>query len=208
MKNKNYICLNGQKIEIEENKLSEIKKTLGVKDRFYIDKNEKGEQIAHVGEYDFLVLERSGDTIALLLKSLYKEKVIFGSNNDYRGSNVQKICREFAREIASIVGEENVVEHTVDLTSNDGLRDYGKIREKSSLLSADLYRRYVDILDLDRLDKYWWLATPWSTPRHNESEWINCVSPRGRIDDVTFNDGGAWCGVRPFLILKSDIFGS
>lgn len=205
MKNKNYICLNGQKIEIEENKLSEIKKALGVKDRFYIEKNEKGEQIAHVGEYDFLVLERSGDTIALLLKSLYKEKVIFGSNNDYRGSNVQKICREFAREIASIVGEENVVEHTVDLTSNDGLRDYGKIREKCSLLTADLYRRYVDILDLDRLDKYWWLATPWSTPRHNESEWINCVSPRGSIDDG--NCCSVRCGVRPFLILKSDIFG-
>lgn len=204
MKNKNYICLNGQKIEIGEDKLYEIKKALGVKDRFYIEKNEKGEQIAHVGGYDFIVLERSGDTIALLLKSLYKEKVIFGSNNYFRGSNAQKICREFAAEISAIVGEENVVEHTVDLTSDDGLRDYGKIREKCSLLTTNLYRRYVDILDLDRLDQYWWLVTPLSAPRHEDTTLVKCVIPRGAIDYGYCNRDDF--GVRPFVILKSDIF--
>lgn len=206
MKTKNYICLNGQKIEIGEDKLSEIKKALCVKDRFYIEKNEKGEEIAHVGEYDFLVLERSGDTVAVILKTIYKEEVKFGSDNDFRGSNVQKICREFAEKITSIVGAENVVEHAVDLTSDDGLRDYGKIREKCSLLTADLYRRYVDILDLDRLDQYWWLVTPWSTPRHESSMYVKCVSPRGIIIDDCCLSG--CLGVRPFLILKSDIFGS
>lgn len=206
MKSKNYICLNGKKIEIGEDKLSEIKKALGVKGCFYIDKNEKGEQIAHVGKYEFLVLERSGDTIALLLKSHHKGNVQFGPNNDFRGSNVQKICREFAEEIAAIVGEENIVEHTVDLTSDDGLRDYGKISEKCSLLTTDLYRRYVDILDLDQLDKYWWLVTPWSTPRHESSTLVKCVSPRGSIDFDSCNYGRI--GVRPFLILKSHIFES
>jgi hypothetical protein len=206
MKTKNYICLNGQKIEIGEDKLSEIKKALGVKDRFYIEKNEKGEEIAHVGEYDFLVLERSGDTVVVILKTIYKEEVKFGSDNDFRGSNVQKICREFAEKIISIVGEDNIVEHTVDLTSDDGLRDYGTIREKCSLLTTELYRRYVDILDLDRLDQYWWLATPWSVPRHDCSLMVNVVSPRGGI----LNDfcGTGIHGVRPFLILKSDIFES
>lgn len=206
MKSKNYICLNGQKIEIGEDKLSEIKKALGVKDCFYIEKNEKGEEIAHIGEYDFLLLERSGDTVAVILKTLYKEEVKFGSNNDFRGSNVQKICRSFAEQISAIVGEENVVEHVVDLTSDDGLRDYGKIREKCSLLTADLYRRYVDILDLDLLDQYWWLVTPWSTPRHEDSMYVECVSPRGDFDSGICDVGGVW--VRPFLILKSDIFGS
>ena len=206
MKNKNYICLNGQKIEIAEDKLNEIKKALGVKERCYIEKNEKGEQIAHVGKYEFLVLERSGDTVALLLKTLYKENVKFGSNNDFRGSNAQEVCRKFAAEIAVIVGEDNIVEHTVDLTSDDGLRDYGTIREKCSLLTTELYRRYVDILDLDRIQKYYWLVTPWSTPRHEESALIKCVSPRGYINIVNYiND---YVGVRPFLILKSNIFGS
>ncbi len=205
MKTKNYICLNGKKIEIEEDKLSEIKKALGVKDRFYTKQNERGETIARIGKYEFLVLEKSGDTVSLLLKSLYKENVKFGANNDFRGSNAQKVCREFAAEIAAIVGEENIVEHTVDLTSDDGLRDYGKISEKCSLLTTDLYRRYVDILDLDRLYKYWWLVTPWSTPRHESSTLVKCVSPRGCFD-YGYVDGNL--GVRPFLILKSNIFES
>ena len=174
--------------------------------RSTIAENNRGEKIATVGEYKFLVLERSGDTVSLILKDLYKENVVFGTNNDFRGSNVQKICREFATEIAAIVGEENMVEHTVALTSDDGLRDYGKIKEKCSILYTDQYRSYVNILDLDRLNKYWWLVTPWSTPSHEDNETVKCVSPRGDFHDdyycnVTF-------GVRPFLILKSDIFGS
>ena len=117
---------------------------------------------------------------------------------------MQKICREFAEEIAAIVGEENLVEHTVDLTSDDGLKDYGKVKEKVSLLTTELYRRYVDVLDLDRFQKYWWLATPYSAPKHEVSSWIKCVSPRGSIGNGgCYSDYG---GVRPFLILKSDIF--
>ena len=203
MTNKNYICLNGQKIEIPADKLQEIKCALGTREKFTITENDKGEKIATIGKYEFLVLERSDDTVSLLLKSIYRENVKFGGNNDFRGSNAQKICREFAEKITSIVGAENVVEHTADLTADDGLRDYGKIKEKCSLLTADLYRRYVDILDLDMLDQYWWLATPWSTPRHESSMFVKCVSPRGYFGDDYC--GGDY-GVRPFLILKSDIF--
>ena len=204
MKNENYLCLGGKKIEIPADKLVEIKNALQRKPPVSLEEMENGETIAHVGKYDFLVLERSGDTIAMVLKGLYREKIKFGPNNDYRGSNVQKICREFAEEIAAIVGEENLVEHTVDLTSDDGLKDYGKIKERVSLLTTELCRRYVDVLDLDRLQKYWWLATPYSTPKHEDSNWIKCVSPRGYVDiGNCYVDGG---GVRPFCILKSDIF--
>ena len=206
MKNENYLSINGQKTEIPADKLQEIKNALAVRENFTITENKNGEKIAKIGKYEFLVLERSGDTVSLLLKSLYKENVKFGANNDFRGSNAQKICREFAAEIAAIVGEDNIVEHTVDLTSDDGLRDYGMIREKCSLLTTELYRRYVDILDLDRLDAYYWLVTPWSTPRHESSTLVKCVSPRGNIilDDFSIVN----IGVRPFLILKSNIFGS
>lgn len=205
MNNENYLCIGGKKIEIPADKLAEIKGALGLKPTVRLEERSTGETIAHVGEYEFLVLERSGDTVALLLKDLYRENEKFGSNNDYRGSNVQKICHKFAEEIAAIVGEENLVEHTVDLTSDDGLKDYGRIKEKVSLLTDELYRRYVDVLDLDRLQKYWWLATPYSTPKHEESRWIKCVSPRGNFNfdyDNSVNRGG----VRPFCILKSDIF--
>ena len=206
MKNENYLSINGQKIEIPADKLQEIKRAFGVRESFTITENKNGEHIAKIGKYEFLVLERSGNTVSLLLKSLYKENVKFGANNDFRGSNAQKICREFAAEIAAIVGEDNIVEHTVDLTADDGLRDYGTIREKCSLLTAELYRRYVDILDLDRLDAYYWLVTPCSASRHGDSTLVKCVSPRGDVNGYVYYGGRI--GFRPFLILKSDIFGS
>jgi hypothetical protein len=92
----------------------------------------------------------------------------------------------------------------VDLTSDDGLKDYGKIRRRASLLTADLYRRYVEILDKHKIDKWWWLATPHSTARHENASWVKCVAPSGYFGSDNYCGGG--CGVRPFCILKSNIF--
>lgn len=148
-----------------------------------------------------IVLEQSGDTTALIKKELLTMEK-FGRNNNYNGSNVDKTCNKFAEELAAIVGEKNLVEHRVDLTSDDGLKDYGCIRRRVSLLTCDLYRRYVEILDKFNTKK-WWLATAFSTKKHDNDYWGKCVSPSGFIDDdVYFND----YGVRAFCILKSDIF--
>ena len=171
--------------------------------KIYLEEKETGETIAHVGKFEFLVLDQKEEGFYLLLKGLYRENESFGQNNDFRGSNVQRICREFADELSAIVGVENLVEHTVDLMSDDGLKDYGSIKELVSLLTTDLYRRYVDTLDLNRLKKWWWLATPYSTPRHEDANWIKCVSPRGGFNIGRYYGGN---GVRPFCILKSNIF--
>ena len=204
MKNENYLCIGGQKIAIPKEKLEEIRVALDKRPVCSLEKKENGETIAHIGEFDFLVLERSADTVSMILKGLYAKKVQFGKNNDFMGSNVQKICREFADKLADIVGADNIVEHTVDLTSDDGLKDYGAVKEKVSLLTTNLYRRYVNVLDIDRLKEYYWLVTPYSTPKHEDAEWIKCVSPLGIIDGDCYNYDGF--GVRPFCILKSDIF--
>ena len=91
----------------------------------------------------------------------------------------------------------------MDLTSDDGLKDYGSICRKASLLTADLYRRYVQILDTCKPSAWWWLATPYSTPAHESSTWIKCVAPAGFIFyDYFYID----FGVRPFCILNSNIF--
>ena len=116
---------------------------------------------------------------------------------------IETLTTELADEIAAIVGAENLVEHTVDLTADDGLKDYGKIRRKASLLTADLYRRYVEILDKHKIGKWWWLATPHSTARHEDASWVKCVAPSG---DIYYVGCDSDFGVRPFCILKSNIF--
>ena len=157
-----------------------------------------------LGKHEFVVLEHSKDTTAVILKGLLFEEKKFGSSNNFDGSNVDKECQKFAGEIAGIVGAENLIEHTVDLTSDDGLKDYGKVRRKMSLLTAELYRRYVYILDKFKLDKWWWLATAYSTKAHDNDRWVKCVSPSGHVNRLNYVDFSR--GVRPFCILSSSIF--
>ena len=156
-----------------------------------------------LGEHEMIVLEQFEKTTAVIRKDLLVESKQFGESNNFDGSYVDRECSAFADEIERLVGKENLVEHIVDLTSDDGLEDYGTILRKASLLTAELYRRYVYELDKHKLNKWWWLATPWSTPTHDDEALCKCVSSSGRISyDYCNND----FGVRPLCILKSHIF--
>ena len=155
-----------------------------------------------IGRHELIVMEQAdGETLLLRKESLKNSR--FGGNNNYDGSDVDRACLGFAEEIADIVGEENMGEFTVDLTADDGLKDYGEIRRKAALLTANQCRKYVDILDEHKLDEWWWTATAYSTPKHGDETWVKCVSPVGCINfDYYYCD----YGVRPFCILKSHIF--
>ena len=157
-----------------------------------------------IGSHEMIVLDHIGDTTLLLRKDLLA-KMQFGKNNNYNGSDADKSCNEFADELAGIVGEDNILLHEVDLTADDGLKDYGKIQRKASLLTTERYRQYVEILDKYKIDAWWWLATAFSTPRHDEDNWVKCVSPSGFFLDNYYYFYG-YFGVRPFCILKSNIF--
>ena len=157
-----------------------------------------------IGQREFLVLDHVKDNTVVILKDLLREGVKFGKNNCYDGSAVDAICNEFAEELASVIGEKNLTEFAVDLTSDDGLKDYGVVKRKAALLTAEMYRLFVNALDQQILEKWWWLATPFSTERHGDTSCVKCVSPRGGIyfGAVSIVNGG----VRPFCILKSNIF--
>lgn len=199
----NYFFLNGKKIELTEEQVRQIAESFTVKPSVRLGDVPVG-QVVKLGEYEFVVLEHNNGTTQLIMKDILEDDVKFGEdNNDYRKSNVRKMLDEFADKLASIVGGDNIIQHAVDLTSEDGLKDYGSVMERVSLLTAEKYRKFVDILDMHKPDVWWWLATPHSTSRHENDEWVKCVSPRGYF-------GGGSCygnyAVRPFCILNSDLF--
>ena len=196
----NYIQILGQRIELTDEQVEGIKKGLAV-DKVKLGSVPAGET-CRVGEYEFIVLEHSKETTAVLLKGLLHDSEEFGESNNFDGSNADKLCDTFYEVLAGVIGKEAFVEHTVDLTSDDGLKDYGKVKRKMSLLTTELFRRYVDILDNYNPEKWWWLATPHSTERHGNRSWVKCVSPSGLIFNDGYDCGG---GVRPFCILQSDI---
>ena len=198
----NYICIKNQKIPLQDDQIDQLWKALGLA-RTKLADIAVGDTVK-IGPHEMIVLEQSDNTTAVIRKDLLYENEPFGDTNDFDGSHVDELCAKFANEIAAIVGEENLVLHTVDLTTNDGLKDYGKIRRRASLLTAELYRRYVEVLDKRKTNKWWWLATAFSTNTHSSDVYILCVSPSGCIcsDNVNYDN----VGVRPFCILKSDIF--
>ena len=199
-----FISIGGRQIQLTKEQLDQLTEALGMKTECKKQLADfKAGDTVKIGGFEMVVLEQHGKETSLILKDLYVEDSEFGENNNYNGSYVDEQCRKFALELAAIVGEDNVVEHEVDLTSNDGLKCYGTVDRRASLLTADLYRKYVDVLDAVKLDKWWWLATPWSTARHDHEVCALCVAPSGRIDIDDFRLG---YGVRPFCILKSSIF--
>ncbi len=201
MKEANYLMLNGKQIDLTAEQLEKIKQSFGI-GNVKLCEIEVGKTFK-IGEYEFIVLEQSGDTTAVILKDLLHKEKKFGSTNNYDGSDVDKLCNNFGDKIAGIIGSDNLVEFTVDLIADDGLKCYGTIKRRMALLTANQYRKYVYVLDEHKIDAWWWLATAFSTPKHDYSSAVKCVSPFGRISSnyYYFN-----FGVRPFCILKSTIF--
>ena len=197
---KNFISINGQKTELTEEQVQQIRASFGLSVK--LADVAVGDTIK-IGDYELIVLEQSGDTTAVICKD-FIETCVFGDSNNYNGSRVDKACNDFATKLAKIIGEDNVILHTVDLTADDGLKDYGSVKRYASLLTAARYRRYVYTLDKFKPDDWWWLATPYSTPAHDHTSWAKCVSPSGSIiiDDYICSV----FGVRPFCILNSNIF--
>ena len=200
---KDYISINNQKIELTEEQVARIKDSFAIV-AARLSEIPVGETVK-IGGHEMIVLEQKGDTTALIRKDILPKKMAFGATNNYIGSNVQKACEAFADELAAAIGEENIVPHDVDLTADDGLDDFGTATGcRASLITANMYRRFVRLLDKFKPKEWWWTATPFSIPPHDDDNWVKCVSPSGYIYyDGCLSDYG---GVRPFCILKSTIF--
>ena len=199
----NCIIINNQRIDLTEEQVEKAVAALST-ERTKLSEIPEG-NTCKIGDNEFIVLEQYGDTTAVILKETLPEDTTFGESNNYDGSTPDEMCNSFAEVLAVEIGEDSFIEHRVDLTSDDGLKDYGSVDRKMSLMTTEEYRRYVDILDKHKLDAWWWLATPRSTATHNDENWVKCVSPSGYFYDYYFYSNFV-NGVRPFCILKSNIF--
>lgn len=192
------ININGRKVELPEDLAQQLIQEHGVPQKTLADAV-AGDTVK-IGNFEMVVLEQLDGQTALILKGMYGDDTEFGEeDNSYDGSYVDQKCQAFAEELAEKIGWDNIVLHKVDLTSDDGLKDYGVIERRASLITTDMYRKFVEILDTCKPDLWWWLSTPHSTARHENDRWVKCVSPSGCI---YLNDYIGGNGVRPFCILK------
>lgn len=110
---------------------------------------------------------------------------------------------EFLERLEDAFGEGAVAEQFIDLTSNDGLKDYGNVKTKVGLLTEEEYRQHRDILPPLGDEGWWWLATPYSTERAGYPSLVRIVHSVGTLHSNNASIGTG--GVRPALYLKSDI---
>lgn len=168
-------------------------------------KHLKAGEVFKIGEHDFIVLEQFKESTAVISKDLMAKSVIFDrSTRNYNESSLKKLIDdEILKEIESVVGADNVVEHEVDLTSVDMQNEFGTCICKVRPITFDEARKYNDLLVNKDLPDWYWTCTPWSTKERGWNWSVTVVCPSGFIlDDFRFDI----FGVRPFCILKSNIF--
>lgn len=155
-----------------------------------------------IDDEEWIVLEQSGDTTACLRKDLLLVKFKFDdTTNNFSKSYINHFLNVYYKEkLQKLVGNY-LCEHTVDLTADDGLRDYKKCKAYVSLLTCEQYRKYTDIMLKYSPKQWWWLATAYSTPTRRYSELVRCVYDDGTLDNYCCSSSNG--GVRPFCILKS-----
>ena len=124
-------------------------------------------------------------------------------SNDWIKSQLREYLNtDFIEKIADEIGEENIIPFNRNLLSLDGQTEYGECEDKVSLLTVDEYRKYRSLIP-NTADYWWWLVTPWSTPCNDCKTAVTVVSSSGIFNyDHCYDD----IGVRPFCILKSNIF--
>ena len=161
--------------------------------------------VFEIGKNDFIVLEQMSFETKVISKDFMAENIVYDEDSrDYNESNLKKVIEDKIQPIIeSEVGENNLVEHTVELTSIDMQHEFDDCKCKVRPITFDEARKYNNLLPNKELDDWWWTCTPWSTAERGCKYSIAVVSSAGLIDYYCCCNG---FGVRPVCILKSNIF--
>ena len=122
-----------------------------------------------------------------------------------RGTLCKYLNGEFIKKLkANGADTSALIPTTIDLTSDDGLKDYGETTQKIFLLTCDMYRKYRSVIP--NLDDWWWLATAYSTESNGYANYARNVISDGSLYYYDAYSGNF--GVRPAFYLKSSILES
>ena len=162
-------------------------------------------EVFKIGEHDFIVLKQQQDQTMVISKELVATRKQFDEDTkDYNKSSIKKFIETNIQPmIEAEVGAENIVEHEVDLISVDMQQEFNPCKCKVRPITFDEAREFNALLVNKELDDYWWTCTPWSTEKRGWKYSMAVASPSGLIHH---NFCHYYHGVRPFCILKSNIF--
>ena len=163
--------------------------------------------VINYGGLDCIVLDVEQDKILVLAKeSIGNMPFDEGNSNNFpKGTLCKYLNGEFIKKLkANGADTSALIPTTIDLTSDDGLKDYGETTQKIFLLTCDMYRKYRSVIP--NLDDWWWLATAYSTKSNGYAYFARHVDSDGSLN--SYYAYGGYTGVRPAFYLKSSILES
>lgn len=115
-----------------------------------------------------------GGLLAIVAEPLEEEMAYDEQRcNDWRKSSLRKYLNgDYLEEL----GKEHLLPFTSDLTSDDGMKDYGTSEDFVFLLSDNLYRKYRAVIP--SYGVWWWTITPYS-----------CLPSTAYFERIVFIDG-------------------
>lgn len=137
-----------------------IENNSGIKGDRKLSELNAGETFKDGNGIEYIVCQQfENGTAAVVRKGLFDHRLYFGDTNDWRDSNIREyLNKEYFKELAAQFGEDNIVEFTRDLISLDGYDDYGKCRDKVSIMSLLDYMKYHK--DIGDCENVYYLLTP------------------------------------------------
>lgn len=103
--------------------------------------------------------------------------------------------------IDAVKGPHAFLTTELDLTADDGLKDYGTCTVTIFSLTVDQYRRNRDVIP--NADDWWWLSTAYSTEANGYEHSARRVSSGGSLNWGSAYSGNL--GLRPACYLDSDL---
>lgn len=147
------------------------------------------------GEKEFVKLVALNGGYLCLAADVWFNACFDKSNsNNWATSSLRK---ELAARIGEFIPEESLIPFDRDLTTDDGMTDYGTCTDIVSLLTCDEYRKYRKFIP--NCGKWHWTITA------DSLEYSYNVRDVYSDGSLNYNNAyGGHCGVRPLCVLKSD----
>ena len=147
--------------------------------------------------------EASGRTLCLSLDLIQNKPFDENNCNNFATSSSKEWMNGpyLDNLIDTVKGPHAFLTTELDLTADDGLKDYGTCTVTIFSLTVDQYRRNRDVIP--NADDWWWLSTAYSTAANGYEHSARSVNSDGSLnwDYACYGN----CGLRPACYLDSDL---
>lgn len=147
--------------------------------------------------------EASGRTLCLRLELIPNKPFDENNRNNFAISSSKEWMNGpyLDNLIDAVKGPHAFLTTELDLTADDGLKDYGTCTVTIFSLTVDQYRRNRDVIP--NADDWWWLSTAYSTASNGYEHSVRLVRYDGTLNGSYACLGNG--GLRPACYLDSDL---